>query len=381
MSTLERLRILGEEMAVLLREAEAPEFKEPISAIKAAAREVGKSWSGSWFGYQANVYYRDWQQPPPGARFSQEWGLIEAFSNGTVGTWDEWSSDQVEAAILLRANSPDLESLHQAAQVAAEKVLEAKAMMLSLFTGLTRGITLDKTFTTLLSDLEQIRMVEEDDILNSWHGRGQIVTRDMRALNEGTRAPGHMRMLARAATFSCPYDAAKELARIARHIAIHAEVLQIGSEPVNKQEVVPAQPKRVFIGHGRSPLWRELKDYVEGDLGLPSDEFNRIQVAGIHTTERLQQMLDEASIALLVLTAEDERNDKVMQARQNVVHEVGLFQGRLGFTRAIVLMEDSCEEFSNIAGLGQIRFPAGNISACFHKVRQVLVREGLLAKG
>jgi hypothetical protein len=35
-------------------------------------------------------------------------------------------------------------------------------------------------------------------------------------------------------------------------------------------------------------------------------------------------------------------------------HEVGLFQGRLGFEKAIVLLEDGCEEFSNIKGLVQM---------------------------
>jgi predicted nucleotide-binding protein len=39
----------------------------------------------------------------------------------------------------------------------------------------------------------------------------------------------------------------------------------------------------------------------------------------------------------------------------NVVHEAGLFQGRLGFTRAIIMLEEGCEEFSNIEGLGQLR--------------------------
>jgi hypothetical protein len=33
---------------------------------------------------------------------------------------------------------------------------------------------------------------------------------------------------------------------------------------------------------------------------------------------------------------------------------------------------------SNIQGLGQIRFPSGNIKACFEEIRQVLEREGLL---
>lgn len=140
-----------------------------------------------------------------------------------------------------------------------------------------------------------------------------------------------------------------------------------------------AQPCHVFIGHERSPIWRELKDYVKDDLGFQPDEFNRVPVAGIASSDRLKQMLDASAIALLVLTAEDERQDGAMQARMNVVHEVGLFQGRLGFNRAIVLLEDGCAEFTSIAGLGHIRFPSGRISACFHEVRGVLVREGLLA--
>jgi hypothetical protein len=46
-----------------------------------------------------------------------------------------------------------------------------------------------------------------------------------------------------------------------------------------------------------------------------------------------------------------------------------LFQGRLGFARAIVLLEDGCEEFSRIVGLAQLRIPAGNIRLIFEEVR------------
>ena len=73
--------------------------------------------------------------------------------------------------------------------------------------------------------------------------------------------------------------------------------------------------------------------------------------------------MDSADVALLVLTAEDEQADGRKVARLNVVHEVGLFQGRLGFERAIVLLKDGCEEFSNIEGLSQIRFPSATLRA------------------
>ncbi|HEY7423990.1 MAG TPA: hypothetical protein VH682_07125, partial [Gemmataceae bacterium] len=58
--------------------------------------------------------------------------------------------------------------------------------------------------------------------------------------------------------------------------------------------------------------------------------------------------------------------------------EVGLFQGRLGFERAIILLEEGCSEFSNIVGLTQIRFPKGNIMAKSEEVRRVLERECIL---
>ncbi len=135
---------------------------------------------------------------------------------------------------------------------------------------------------------------------------------------------------------------------------------------------------KVFIGHGRSREWLALAAFLKERLSLQIDEYNRIATAGIATTERLQTMLDEASFAFLVLTGEDEQMDGQIAARQNVIHEVGLFQGRLGLRRAIVMLEDGCEEFSNIRGLGQIRFPKANIAAAFEEVRATLEREGLL---
>jgi predicted nucleotide-binding protein len=89
-------------------------------------------------------------------------------------------------------------------------------------------------------------------------------------------------------------------------------------------------------------------------------------------------MLSDAKFAFLILTAEDEHLDQSLHARENVVHEVGLFQGRLGPKKAIILLEEGCKEFSNIVGLSQIRFPKGYISAAFEEIRRVLEREGIL---
>jgi predicted nucleotide-binding protein len=127
-------------------------------------------------------------------------------------------------------------------------------------------------------------------------------------------------------------------------------------------------------------VWRELKDFIEKRLGLAVEEFNSVSVAGVSTTERLAELLDASGFAFLVMTGEDEQADGKVRARENVVHEVGLFQGRLGWKRAIVLLEEGCDEFSNIHGLGQIRFPKGRVAATCEEIRAVLEREGLLPR-
>ena len=145
-----------------------------------------------------------------------------------------------------------------------------------------------------------------------------------------------------------------------------------------KKEPTPIIGKNVFIGHGRSSQWRDLKDFVQDRLHLPWDEFNRNETAGMSTIERLTSMLDSAGFALIVMTGEDKYSDGSLHARENVIHEAGLFQGRLGFRRAILLIEDGCDEFSNIYGLTQIRFPQGNILTKSEQIRRVLEREGIL---
>jgi predicted nucleotide-binding protein len=134
----------------------------------------------------------------------------------------------------------------------------------------------------------------------------------------------------------------------------------------------------IFIGHGHSHTWKDLQYFLQSSLGLKCIEFNSESAAGQTNKERLEKMLDQANFAFLVMTGEDERADGTVHARENVIHEIGLFQGRLSFKRAIILLEEGCEEFSNIHGLVQIRFPKEQIAAVSEQIRDVLKREGIL---
>lgn len=144
-------------------------------------------------------------------------------------------------------------------------------------------------------------------------------------------------------------------------------------------------PTAVFIGHGHSDVWREVRDFVSHTLKLQVQEFNQEPAAGVSTAERLQSMLNSSAFAILVMTGEDFHDDllggQTLHARENVVHEIGLFQGRLGFRRAVVLREEGTAVFSNIHGLTDIFFTKGNFrddENAKDKLRGAMQREGVL---
>jgi predicted nucleotide-binding protein len=220
----------------------------------------------------------------------------------------------------------------------------------------------------LLEEAEEIKPPTRDDFMQYLQPSGPMMSRDSTALTQGLWTPPHISVLATVAHCRLPKKGGEKLAEVVRRAFSHMERIE---ERVAKSKRIGTN---VFIGHGRSKEWKDLKDFINDRMRLPWDEFNRIAVAGISSTDRLSAMLDAAAIAFLIFTAEDERADGQFQARMNVVHEAGLFQGRLGFNRAIVMLEEGCAEFSNIVGLGQIRFPEGNIRAAFHDVELVLER-------
>jgi predicted nucleotide-binding protein len=145
--------------------------------------------------------------------------------------------------------------------------------------------------------------------------------------------------------------------------------------PVPKKK--PPDPPTIFIGHGGSPQWRDLKDHLHEKHAYRVEAYEIGARAGHAIRDVLNDMLSKSSFAILVMTGEDETPDGGMRVRQNVVHEAGLFQGRLGFARAIVLLEKGAEEFSNIQGIEQIRFEKGRIKETFGDVVATIRREFL----
>jgi CAP12/Pycsar effector protein, TIR domain len=365
------LRGIYEQLQSHAQVLERPEIFASLEALQKSAEEVGKAWSHSWLGYQARIYYAGLKPPPSGAHFSIEWGMTELYTQGTRGDWREYAEGVIEAEIRRQAGNPDTAEAEAASQKAREVFRQKRDDVISIL-GVADGKHDDPFLKKLLEEAEEEKVITATDYANYRRPSGTIFSRDMIAMGQGFWVPPHIVILAEVESIRAPRRAFDSLANIVRRAFSHLE--RIEKKEVKAERV----GTNVFIGHGRSKEWKDLKDFINDRMRLPWDEFNRIPVAGIPNAVRLASMLDAAAIAFLVLTAEDELADGKMQARMNVIHEAGLFQGRLGFSKAIVMLEEGCEEFSNIEGLGQIRFRKDNIKGAFHDVQLVLEREGLV---
>ena len=368
---LEELSQIVQEMEDLNQNGHEVGLRKTLHELYKAAYEVGESWSKSWLGYHANVYYKDFLAPEAGAYFNKRWGLRNSRNTGarTSGDWIEYDPQQVIEEIDHRAGDPNMSPILSFKQRADDRIRITKRNILSII-----DIAISQRNSPLLADikdeLSKLSTSAESEVVNGWRPEPGPCY-DLTAIQQGRKTPPHLQIAARVLAIQSTSDSVGKIIEIANQTKLH-----ISRQHRYVDQIGPTG-NRVFIGHGRSRMWLELKDFVEDQLGLPVDEFNRVPAAGTSITDRLMEMLHSATIAFLVMTGEDEQPTGELRPRENVVHEAGLFQGHLGFKQAILLLEEGCEKFSNNAGLVHINFPKNNIRAAFQDVREVLEREGV----
>jgi predicted nucleotide-binding protein len=164
-----------------------------------------------------------------------------------------------------------------------------------------------------------------------------------------------------------------EAEKVMRIFSSKAAQYELPALPVVQE--TPQPPVVVFIGHGHSTDWRTVKDQLQDQHGYTVEAYEVGERAGHSIRDVLDAMLERSTFALLMMTGEDSTADEGTRARQNVVHEAGLFQGRLGFNRAIAVVEQGVEVFSNLNGIDQIRYPKGHVEVAVARILATLRRE------
>jgi hypothetical protein len=164
---------------------ELARVEKSSTAIDKATQQIAPSWSGSWMGYHAEMYYGDFVTPPLGNSFSPEWGGIRGISPG----WQKRSADDVKERI---------EKLSGESIVALEKstdslLQQAKALQSEIVTEMSGlhhqpGLEQEKK---LLDELEKLQWGYSIGEIIHANTPSHVVSRDSEAVYQGVKVPAH----------------------------------------------------------------------------------------------------------------------------------------------------------------------------------------------
>ena len=252
-----------------LEQYENSSIENNIKKITSVTNNFNKSWSTSWIGYQASVYYRNFEIPLPGDYFSTEWGFQEAFSNPTTENWVEYSFDTVVNEIKRRAglSNEEIREFDDAAKKIRVIYNDTKKEFIDLVE-INFYKTKEPYLEKILNDTTNIKIFTQDDILKSRMPK-QFMTRDNIASSQGPRYPPHISYESYFLSLLAIKQALQKALDQANKYFIYFNDKKLNS--YDKAEM----SNKVFIGHGRSVIWKELKDFLEDRLNLEWEEFNR----------------------------------------------------------------------------------------------------------
>ncbi len=133
---------------------------------------------------------------------------------------------------------------------------------------------------------------------------------------------------------------------------------------IGEKNETEERPKRIFLSHGRSKEWYKVQAFVEKDFGLKTLELAQEANLGRTVLQKLNEEASRCSYAIIVMTGDD-IFEKEVRARENVLHEIGFFQGKYGLQNVILLHEEGVNIPSNIHGIVYIPFPKDTVETTF----------------
>ena len=129
--------------------------------------------------------------------------------------------------------------------------------------------------------------------------------------------------------------------------------------------------KRAFISHGSSKDWLQVQPFIEKDVGIATLELAQEPNMGRTIIEKLIDNAAKCDSAVIVMTGDDMASDQA-RVRENVMHEIGYFQGAFGRSSVILLHEEGVNIPTNLSGVAYVPFPKGSIESSFHVLRREL---------
>ena len=320
--------------------------------------QVSKAWSGSLLGYQANVYYKDFQTPPKGAKFSKEWGInnpITQFDQynmlgGSVGEWQEYTNEEVTNYINQMVGEVDISEIIKESNNCKQIFEECKEDIILLINS-TDLFKKDTFLQKLTKETEDIIIPSQENFLkNHFPKKMTYSTRDPR-VDGNISYPPHLILESSLyeiiANFTTCDLLSKQINKIIKYLSNKIKIEDNMNQPTKPTN-------KVFIVHGHdNALKNEVARFIE-KLGLEAIILHEQANKGKTIIEKIEHYSD-VSFGIVLYTPCDiggkTKENLQPRARQNVVFEHGYLVGKIGRKNVIALVKDKVEKPSDISGI------------------------------
>jgi hypothetical protein len=163
--------------------------------------------------------------------------------------------DEVIKTIILRTGSPDIDSIASTLASIREKCSSLKEQAVSLLS--TALIEENDPFIERkLKQIDELAVATPDTIALSLVPSGQIFTSDSTAMTQGLRVAPHQSLIGLHLSATMVEDGLNAIEKTSREAASHLQRLE---KTKRRSQIVGTN---MFIGHGRSLVWRYLKDFI-----------------------------------------------------------------------------------------------------------------------
>ena len=208
-------------------------------AVKAAAEIVAESFSGSWFGWHAEMYYDNFQKPPWGELFDVEWGAYHGLPAG----WRLRTKADVNKKVEeLSQNSLIELSKQQWVLARAMKQLQGDFLAQLAPISNMNGMVKEKELLHRLDGCRWDESACNEFVLAAKKGAPHT-TRDSQAAMQGFKLPAHVECAGLAYSAEKFATNAEEFwevgVRLTKHLKAHAAIgAQLGHQSNGPLEVV-----------------------------------------------------------------------------------------------------------------------------------------------
>lgn len=192
-------------------------FKSTLNRYLENVSKLEDSFSGSWIGFHALMYFRNFEKPDLGEMFNIEWGSI----NGIKPGWEQRSYEDITDYV--EVEKLKLNDIQKNLDQTIEKAEDLKTNI-STELSFIKGVDALKNESDVLDKIEQIQWGSNAQSFIDALKPGSMMSRDRLAVSQGLKIPPHIRyqagVMSALSTISSIEDFIKMSTKLIRQVEI-----------------------------------------------------------------------------------------------------------------------------------------------------------------